>query len=180
MKTLLCTLILAAFSAAAATASEIYVTFDQPNQIGISGETLRFFGTITNDSDATVYLNSDDLNLSGLGLTTNDLFFSNVPISLDPDTNSGDIELFDVMVSSPLLDTPATYSGSYDLFGGSDDGAADNLASASFSVTTVPEPSTTYLLLGVVSVTLVLISRKLWTPAKLSAHSERNPNGIPG
>jgi len=159
MKTLLCTLMLAAFSAAAAKADEITITFDQPNQTGSEGQTLQFFGTITNNTSGTVFLNSDDLNLDGLSLATNDLFFVNAPISLAPDSNSGDIELFDVTVSNPLVDPAATYLGSYDLLGGPDGNAADVLGSASFSVTTTPEPSAIYLLLSVIAATAIIASR---------------------
>jgi hypothetical protein len=164
MRTLLCTLMLATLSAVAANADIVTVTFDQPVQTGSPGETLQFFGTITNLSGATVFLNSDDLNVNGLSLTTNDLFLSTVPISLAPNgqpgDSSGDIELFDVIVSNPLLDAPGTYLGSYDLLGGADGNAADVLTQAGFSVNTVPEPSLGYGLLGAASGILLLISRK--------------------
>ena len=112
---------------AAANASTLSVSFDQPDQVASPGETLQFFGTITNNSVDTILLNNDDLNLLGLSLTTNDLFFTAVPVSLaasgQPGDPSGDIELFDVTVSSPLLDAPGEYLGTYTLFGGLDGGA---------------------------------------------------------
>jgi hypothetical protein len=163
MKTLLCTVILAAISAAAARADEIAIALDDPAQIGIPGETVQFFGTITNTSSATVYLNSDSLTLDGLSLGIIDQFFNNVPIFLGAGDSSGDIELFDVTVSDPLVDPAATYDGSYELVGGPDGAAQDDLGSTSFSVTTVPEPSSIYLLLVVASVSLVLISKKART-----------------
>jgi len=164
MKTLFCALILATFSAAAASA-DIVITFDDPDQTAAPGDTLQFFGAITNTSVSdTVFLNSDDLSLLGLSFTINDLFFTNVPLTLDPGGSSGDIELFDVTVSKPLLDAAGKYLGSYILLGGLDGDAQDNLATASFSVTTTPEPSAIYLLLGA-SVALALISRKARTRA---------------
>jgi hypothetical protein len=173
MKTLLCTLMLATLGAAVAKADGITITFDDPNQIAQPGETLRFFGTITNDTDTTIFLNSDDPDISdpsGVSLTVDDLFLSNVPISLAPEgqagASSGDIELFDITVSSPFLDPLGSYPGTYSLVGGADGGtdtAQDNLGSASFSVSVTPEPSTfSYLLLGALPV-LVAISRKLRT-----------------
>jgi hypothetical protein len=162
MKTVLCTLMLATLSALSAKA-DVTIVFDQPDQIGSPGETLQFFGTITNDdSENRVFLNSDDLTLNGLSLTTDDLFFANVPASLAAGESSGDIELFDVLVSNPLVDAPGMYQGSYTLFGGNDggtDSAADNLGSANFSVTTVPEPYSIFLLLSVVLATLIPIAR---------------------
>jgi hypothetical protein len=164
MKNLFCTLLLATLSVAAAKADVVTITFDHPNQLASPGETLQFFGTITNDSNTTVFLNNDDLNLSGLSLTTTDQFLNTVPISLapsgQPGDSSGDIELFDVTVSNPLLDAQATYSGSYTLFGGIDGNAQDNLGSTPFSVTTTPEPSAIYLVLAAFLTILVPLSRK--------------------
>jgi len=160
MKTLLCTVILAAMSAAAASADDISIALDDPTQTGSPGETLQFFGTITNTSAATVYLNSDSLTLDGVSLGLIDQFFNNMPIFLGAGDSSGDIELFDVTVSNPLVDPSGTYGGSYELIGGPDGEAQDDVGSASFSVTTVPEPSTIYLLLVVAAVYMVLSSRK--------------------
>ena len=171
MKTLLCTLMLATLGAAAAKADSVTITFVAPNQIAYPGETLQFFGTITNDTNTTLYLNSDDPNLSdpsGVSFSLDDLFFSNVPISLAPEgqpgASSGVIELFDIVASSPLLDPVGTYPGTYTLFGGADGGAdtaQNSLGSANFSVSITPEPSTfSYLLLGALPV-LVPLSRKL-------------------
>ncbi len=164
MKTLLCALILATLGTTAAKADTITITFDQPNQTASAGGTLQFFGIITNDTNETVYLNSDDLNLKGRSLTPNDLFLSNVPFTLDPGANSGDIELFDVTVSSSLLDAPGTYSGTYNLVGGTEGDAQDNLSSANFSVKTTnptPEPASIYLLFSGALATLVPVSRRV-------------------
>jgi hypothetical protein len=153
MKTPLCTLMLTALGAAAAAANTLPITiaFDQPDQIGVAGQTLQFFGTITNTTSDIVFLNSDDLNPTGLSITSNDLFFANVPLFLAPSgqagDSSGDIELFDLTLSAPLRDAATTFPGTYTLLGGADSNAQDILGSASFSVTT-PEPSTVYLLLG--------------------------------
>jgi hypothetical protein len=150
IKALFCTLILATLGTAAAKADEVTIALDQPSQSASAGDTLQFFGTITNDTDTTLYLNSDDLTLPGLSLTTTDQFFNTVPALLAPDGTSGDIELFDVTVSDPLFDSAGTYTGAYTLIGGADGNAQDNLGTATFSVTTLaatPEPSSLYLLL---------------------------------
>jgi hypothetical protein len=146
MKKLLCTLALGMLTVAA-KADSVTITFDQPNQVGPSGQTLEFFGTITNNSGDTIFLNGDSPNMSGSSFSIIDLFF-NTPISLAPGETSSDVELFDVAVSSPLLDPIGTYLGTYTLLGGADGDAQDNLGTSTFSVTTVPEPSSIYLLLG--------------------------------
>ena len=168
MKTLLCTLILATLGTAVAKADTITISFDQQDQTISAGDTVEFFGTITNDTANTIYLNEDDLTLSGLSLTTTDQFFNNVPIDLAPSgdagDSSGDIELFDVTASDPLLDVAGVYSGTYTLIGGTDGNAQDNLGSANFSVTTlapVPEPPTICLLLTGVLATSFSIWRKV-------------------
>lgn len=158
MKPLLCTLALATLGTVAAKADEVTITLDQTSQTASTGDTLQFFGTITNDTDSTIYLNSDDLTLTSPSLTTTDQFFNTVPIYLAPEgqvgDSSGDIELFDVTVSDPLLDAAGTIDGSYDLLGGADGGsdtASDVLGTAAFSVTTIaptPEPPSLYLLLS--------------------------------
>jgi hypothetical protein len=167
MKTLLCTLILATLGTAAARADDITVTFDQPSQTAVAGGTLEFFGTITNNTNQTIFLNSDSFNLEGTSFTFEDQF-GNVPFTLAPEgqagDSSGDIEIFDVGVSNPLLDAPGTYLGTYDLLGGSAADGQDVLTSESFSVNIsnpVPEPSSIYLLLSGASAALLPISRRL-------------------
>jgi hypothetical protein len=157
MKTLLNILILGALATAGAWGG-IVITLDAPSQTGHPGDTLNFFGVISNTGSDTVFLNGDPLTLAGLSFTIIDQFFATVPISLDGNTSSGDIDLFDVTVSNPLLDPPGKYLGSYGLLGGADaptdtdPGSQDNLASANFDVTTgsgatgTPEPSTGFLL----------------------------------
>jgi hypothetical protein len=161
MKTLLNILILGALATAVAWGG-IVVTLDDPSQTGHPGQTLQFFGVISNNGDDTVFMNGDSLTLAGLSFTITDQFFATVPVSLDGNTSSGDIDLFDVTVSNPLLDPPGKYLGSYGLIGGVDDTASDNLASANFDVTTgsgatgTPEPSTG-LLLGVALVSSFIV-----------------------
>jgi hypothetical protein len=131
--------------------ADIFIAFDDPGQTGSPGQTLQFFGTITNtgsDPDP-VYLNSDSFNfaLSGLSYTLTDQFFNTVPVSLAGGASSGDIELFDITLADPVNDPFGSYTGTYGLLGGMDGGngtAQDNLAQADFSVdvkAAAPEPA---------------------------------------
>jgi hypothetical protein len=168
MKTLLCTLILATLGTAAAKADTITITFDQPNQVALPGTTVEFFGTLTNNTASTIFLNGDAFNLNGLSFTTTDQFFNNAPISLAPGANSGDIELFDISVASPLLDAAGFYTGTYNILGGIDGDGQDVLETnpATFSVDTapatspVPEPASIALLLTGASTLLLTATRR--------------------
>lgn len=148
MKTVLCTFALLLLATTAAKADSVTITFDQPDQTVAAGNTVDFTGTITNDTDSTIYLNSDDINLAGSSLSNNDFFLINAPLTLDAGASSGDIDLFQISASYPLQDAAGLYPGTYTIFGGADGDAQDNLGQASFSVTTTaPEPSVTWLLL---------------------------------
>jgi len=171
MKTLSNLLALAALAAAGARAGDITITLDDPTQTGNPGDTLSFFGTITNDSADTIYLNSDDINLSLPDATEIDNFFASVPASLTGGQSSGDIDLFDVELANPEADPFGTYSGTYGLLGGADGGAGtaqDNLEQVSFSVgvepavTSAPEPSVLFELGTLLA--LLAVSRRLLYP----------------
>lgn len=125
--------------------ADVVVTLDNPLLTGAPGDTLMFTGTIQNDGLEPTFLNADSLNLAGSSFSTIDLFFANVPVSLGAGESTGDIELFDIVLSSPFLDSPGNYGGTYSLFGGVDENALDLLGAADFAVTasqvnTVPEP----------------------------------------
>jgi hypothetical protein len=155
MRKLICTLMFAALGTVAAKASTVTITLSQATQAVMPGRTVEFFGTISNNSNQTIYLNSDDLDFSSAGFTVVDQFFNTVPISLAPSgqagSSSGNIELFDISVNAPFGGIEETYSGTYTLFGGADGGAytaQDNLGSATFGVAVTPEPSSIWLLLS--------------------------------
>jgi hypothetical protein len=176
MKTLLCTLLLAACGAASAKA-DIYEVFQTPAQTAGPGQTLQFLGTIY-DNDApgspAEYFNGDSLNLAGVPspLATTDNFYTNVPFSLSPGGNSGLVDLFDVQVSNPAVN--GFYPGTYTLLGGQDGGtgsAQNVLSQTNFSVTVTPEPSF-YWVLGA-GIAGLVIARKL--RAK-SPHASTEPN----
>jgi len=80
VKILLFLLIVGLLAVPETRANSISITLDVPNQSGIPGDTLRFFGTIVNSGTSTVFLNGSAINLAGVGFILTDLFFANVPI----------------------------------------------------------------------------------------------------
>ena len=146
---LLITPIMLAAMAATVSAADISIVFDNPDQVGVPGQTLSFFGVITNTDmtlgDQPIYLNSDSLNFTLSDATVMDNFIANVPISLAEGESSGDIDLFDITLANPGVNPAGVYPGTYELLGGMDGGAGtanDALAQADFSVNLVPEPGT--------------------------------------
>ncbi len=151
----------------------VVVTLDNPDQFGAPGDTLKYFGTITNWGPySPVYLNGDSLNLIAPSpdFLINDQFFTNVPVSLGVEENSGDIELFDVTIADPFTDPFTSYPGTYQLLGGVDGSAQDVLVSVNFSATPVsgtPEPLSSGLLAsGLIGIAVFRLRR---TPCRVVA-----------
>jgi hypothetical protein len=154
----------------AAKADPLALNLDSPNQSGIDGQTLTFYGNITNDSSGTIYLNSDSYNVD-LPLTLDDSgFVNNAPLSLDPGASSGDIELFAVTI--PLGTANGLYLGnSFEILGGDPSDNTDVVGSAEFSVNvnnaptgegnSTPEPSSLVLLLTGMAVLAGTLRRRL-------------------
>jgi hypothetical protein len=154
-----------AFGCVMARADTVDIVFDHGSQTGSPGDTLQFFATLSNPSSDTVFLNFYGINLSGLPQSSivNDLtfFFTNVPISLAPGANSGDIELFDIAI--PNAFPPSSNDGNYTLIGG---GPNDQniVGTANFTVnvagvSTVPEPSYKWFL--ILGIALLTATRKI-------------------
>lgn len=158
MKTLI-NLIALTVLAVAGVRADINITFDDPNQTGGAGQTLNFFGTITNSGATAVFLNFDSLNFGLSDATVSDNFFTNVPISLAAGGSSGDVDLFDITLANPESLPLGTYTGTYGLLGGIDGSASDNLAQANFSVNVTPEPGY-FALLGIGLVSMGWLHRR--------------------
>jgi hypothetical protein len=145
-----------ALAVAAVTVAEAGVVFtlDNPDQTGLPGNRLQFFGTITNTGTDTVFFNSDNFNFTGgASFSTTDLFFSNAPISLDGGLSSGDIELFDVSLTDPFTDSFGLYGGSESLIG------ADFSVTAQAPDSTTPEPAS-FIMAGAGVLALALKARR--------------------
>jgi hypothetical protein len=142
---------------------DLILTITPDSLSATPGGTIEFTGTLMNTGGSELFLNGDLSELGYSGLTVDDSpFFSDAPLSLDPD-GSYTGPLFDVVVSSG---TPAgTYAGSFTVQGGTDANAVSNLATQNFQVNVgaVPEPrSVGFILIGMS--TIVFLSRKRHKP----------------
>lgn len=135
-----------AWSVPSAYADTIGFTINGPSQVaGPTGETLYYNATVTAPStnSALVYLNGDSYTLNAAFVLDDSPFLLNFPLDLAPG-QSYTGSLFEVVVpaNSPL----GSYTGSFQILGGSTDSAELVLSSATFDVAVSPEPSSLLLL----------------------------------
>jgi len=161
-KTLFSILPLAALALAVpAHASTITISLVDPNQTGNVGQTLQYFGVLTNNTGETVNLDGDDLTLNAPGITLTDDFNANAPFFLAPDgqagSSSGVIELFDVTLSPGFT---GVNLGTLDVTGDTG-GAVSVVGETTFSVAPTPEPASFFLLLTSLPAAIVPIRKRL-------------------
>jgi hypothetical protein len=147
------------------------IALDSPTLTGSPGDVLQFFGTITNTTNADVYLNADNFSLTGFDPSDIDdsPFFANTPAFLGPSPTgtTGDIELFDVTIPNPFTDpcvAAMDCGGTFQILGGDDGNAQNVVGTAYFTVNVqqasgVPEPVPAELMAGVIL--FLAIARKI-------------------
>lgn len=143
-------------AASTARASVVTVVLDSSVLFGLPGDVLSFTGTLTNTTDAVVWLNGDSPNLPSQippSAFDDSPFFANTPSGfLVADGTSGDIGLFNVTIPAGLAD--GQYGGTFEILGGADSDSQDVLEDSPVSFTvgvgqqtsSVPEPGTLALL----------------------------------
>ncbi|HEY4363782.1 MAG TPA: PEP-CTERM sorting domain-containing protein [Bryobacteraceae bacterium] len=151
------------FSVAVCQATPTFtVTFSPSTVSGPPGSVLGFTGTLLNNTASTVFINNDSFTLAG-GIPLDDSpFFGNAPFSLGPNASSGPFLFFNVTI--PALQAPNDYAGTFDVIGGADGNAQDNLGEGVFTVTvsSVPEPAPGLLVAAGLGAFLLLRRRLLW------------------
>jgi hypothetical protein len=146
-----------ALSCGAARADVLDITFDQSVLAGSPGAVVEFFGTLDNTTDADLFLNADNFNLSAFDPSSIDdgPFFANTPTGfLDPDASTGDIGLFNITIPDSF--DAGNYDGTFQVLGGATGDDQTIIGSADFTVQVTPEPASGVLLLTALIV-LVLI-----------------------
>jgi hypothetical protein len=148
-----------------AHANTITISLTNPDQTGTVGQTLQYFGVITNNTNATVNLDGDALILNSPGINLIDDFNDpDVPFFLTadgaPGASSGIIELFDVSLSAGFT---GINLGTYDITGdsGTAIGATTfSVAPAAAPLAATPEPASIILLLTSLPAALPLFRRR--------------------
>jgi hypothetical protein len=144
-----------------ARATTLFISISPDTVTGSPGDTLQFFGTLTNTTAATVFVSGDTFVFSSG--TVDDSPFLLGPVSLGPNEISSSFEMFDVTIPVDLA--PGTYDGTFNVEGGPDSNADDLLGAATFHVevdgTAVPEPTSAALVLFGAAVLLWPLRTKL-------------------
>jgi PEP-CTERM motif len=134
-----------------AKADPLSIILGSPFQTVSPGGTVAFDATVTNNTEAVIFLNGDSATLDA-PLDPSDLSdadYANFPLSLDPGESFSD-PLFTVTV--PPGTVAGIYAGSFEITGGGSDSELSNLGSVAFDIdvtgTVVPEPSSLMLLIS--------------------------------
>ena len=148
LKGLLCVSIAIAsllVSGTAARANTLTITLSSPFQSGGDGDVLAFDATVTNNTGATVYLNGDTATVDS-PLTLDDSPYNNNSnwYVLGPGASYTGL-LFNVDI--PLGTGNGLYPGNFEIDGGADGSADNDIGDAAFDAQVTPEPSS-FLMLG--------------------------------
>ena len=164
MRTLFSTVLFAAvamgMTSPRAFADTVFVSISPGTLTGNPGDTLQFFGTLTNTTSSTVFINGDTFTFPPG--TVDDSPFLTAPLSLGPNEVSGSFEMFDVII--PIDLPPATYDGTFNVEGGADGNADDLLGTSAFHVevesSAVPEPASLGLLASGIAMMLAFAKKR--------------------
>lgn len=129
----------------AARANTLTITLSSPFQSGGDGDVLAFDATVTNNTGATVYLNGDTATVDS-PLTLDDSPYNNNSnwYVLGPGASYTGL-LFNVDI--PLGTGNGLYPGNFEIDGGADGSADNDIGDAAFDAQVTPEPSS-FLMLG--------------------------------
>lgn len=124
-------------------------TLNNPNQTASPGQTLSFFGTLSNGGPPRVYLNGTSFSVPSGTSVDDSPFFSNAPAFLDPGQSTGSILLFEVTISPSF--TGNLITGTFSIVGGPNQESQNILGTQDYRIIVqqqapIPEPATMLLL----------------------------------
>jgi hypothetical protein len=125
-------------------ADVLTVTFSPSTKTGLPGDTVPFFGTLTNTTNGVLNLDGVSILFPAGPTIDENPFFANTPPSLAAFESTGLVELLDVLL--PNNQGPGTLDGVLTVVGNS-----QNLGSGDFHLTvnsTIPEPGSLWLMAG--------------------------------
>jgi hypothetical protein len=148
-------------AAAACHGSVLTMSVVPDTLIGYPGDTVKFFGSLTNTTGSEVFINNYGV-LFPLGGVDGTPFLINAPLSLPGSQSSATFEFLDITI--PLGQGPGTYDGVFTILGGGPNDF-NNVGTADFHVTVnslSPEPASTLLVgLGLAGASLLARRNRL-------------------
>jgi hypothetical protein len=138
-----------------AMGTALNINLDHVTMTGADATAVEFFGTITNTTASTIYLNGDSYTIVGLpsGAMDDSPFLADAPLTLAGGTSTLDIGLFTIDIPNGFA--TGLYNGSsFNILGGTGGSGDQNLeGTATFNVNVqngaaTPEPSTFLLSSG--------------------------------
>jgi hypothetical protein len=134
-------------SSAPAHADSIIFTLTNPTGFAlVTGGSVTYDATVSApaSNSALVFLNGDSFDVTAPVTLDDSDFFADFPLSLAP---GGSFTGALFVLTVPPGTAFGSYDGTFTLLGGANAGANSTLGTVSFSVNTVPEPSSIVLLL---------------------------------
>ena len=134
--------------AAACHALPVLTVNITPNTLGgLPGDVIQFFGSLTNNTADTVFINSNSFTFAIPAAVDDSPFLNNAPFFLVGFGSSVLFEFLDVTI--PPAQATGTYDGFFTVQGGLTESAMDPIGDTAFQVTvnsTAPEPGSLLLM----------------------------------
>jgi hypothetical protein len=163
-----------------ADADVLAINFDQSTLNVTVGDSVEFTGELTNPGTTDIFLNGGGISLDQSLFADPSPFFTFAPAFLsNGETYTGP---FFTVFTIPSITVPGSYSGTFEVDGGTDSNAFDSLATAGFTVQVLPAETATSepRFFWVLCVALATLSKKaLVQGAKAVNTARETPSTLP-